>query len=142
MGSVFISGVVFTCFLKVYSCLTMSGGMGATMNLNTTIAFILVMALPIGCLLRGCMLTPGTLVSKMSLDFLDFVLFVTIVTNVIRLIRVTIRHFDPSLCTSLNVFLPLVTMGYTVVNTSLFVRRHRFVGVNRTAACTLNSNVN
>lgn len=78
----------------------------------------------------------------MGLDFLTFVVFVTVVTSFARLIRVMIRGFTPTLCTSLNVFLPLVTMGYTVLNNSLFVRRGTFPGMNITAICNLNSNVN
>lgn len=59
--SVFMSGVVFTCCLNVYSFLTISGGMGATLKLNVTIAFVLAYALPVGCVLRGCMLGRNTL---------------------------------------------------------------------------------
>lgn len=104
-------------FLKVYPFLKISGGIRATLNVSTTITFILAVTAVIAFLVRGCIL------STFSLNCLRAVAFVLIVTTLIRVMRVVLGGISPSLCRTLNIFLPLVAAGYYVLNITVLIVR-------------------
>ncbi len=110
-----MGGVIFTRFLNVYPFLNISGGVSATVNVNTTIVFIVAVTAVYACLLRGFILSP------LSLNCLRALSCVLLVTALMRLIRVMLGGVSPTLCRTLNVFLPLVAAGYTVLNVTVVI---------------------
>lgn len=134
LATVLAGGCVLSGFLNVYPFLNMSGGLGATINVDLTMVFMVIVSSTIACPL-------GAFLSGRKLNCLRAVIFVLMVTTLIRLVRVALGGCVPSLCGTLNVCLPLVAAGYTILNIAV-------LGVARNCAFlrnlmgSFNSNMN
>ncbi len=134
LTTVLAGGVILTGFLNVYPFLNISGGAGATLSVDVTIALMVMVSATIARPVCACVLTPGCIC-------LRAVIFVLVVTTVIRLLRVVLGGFLPPVCGTLNVCLPLVAAGYTILNVAVLGVDS---GVNfiRSVFGTLNTNLN
>lgn len=118
INSTFMGGIILDRFLNVYPFLNMSGGIGATTKVNKTIMFIVAVTSFMAKLVCGFVLKgPG--VVKKRLSCLGAVMFVLIVTTLMRFMRVFLGGTVPSLCGTLNMCLPLVAAGYTILKMTL-----------------------
>lgn len=90
--------------LNVYPALNAASSTVGNVNVKLTAVFILVYS---GIIVS----TVGGLVPSV----IHVPSFVMIVTSFIALLRVVVRTCIPTLCTALNLFVPLVIMGYVML---------------------------
>ncbi len=104
VGKVVGRGPAFILLLNVYPALNAASSTLGNVSVKLTAVFILVYSGIIVSLVGG--LVPSVI---------HVPTFVIIVTSFIATLRVYVRTFIPRVCTALNLFVPLVIMGYVVL---------------------------
>jgi len=133
--SVFIENMIFAYFLGMCSFLAISKNVKTAFGLGITVAFVLLITLPISYLLENYVLKAGALrwlnpvFEEVNIYFLSFILFIAIVASIVQLLEMFIDRYMPALYNSLGIFLPLIAVNCAILGACLFMQQKDFPNV-------------
>jgi len=133
--SVFIENMIFAYFLGMCSFLAISKNVKTAFGLGVTVAFVLLISLPISYLLENYVLKPGALrwlgpaFEDVNIYFLSFILFIAVVASIVQLLEMVIDRYMPALYNSLGIFLPLIAVNCAILGACLFMQQKEFPNV-------------
>jgi len=133
--SVFIENMIFAYFLGMCSFLAISKNVKTALGLGITVAFVLLITLPISYLLENYVLKPGALrwiwsgFEEVNIYFLSFIIFIAIVASIVQLLEMFLEKYLPVLHHSLGIFLPLIAVNCAILGACLFMQQKDFPNV-------------
>lgn len=145
--SIFIDNMVFAFFFGMCSYIAVSKTVKTAMGLGITVAFIMVVTVPVNYMLNKYILSAGALswlspaYADISLDFLSFIVFIAVIASITQLVEMIIDKFAPALYNQLGIFLPLIAVNCAIMGGSLFMQEREYANVGEATAFALGSGI-
>lgn len=145
--SIFIDNMVFAFFLGMCSYLAVSKTVKTSMGLGLTVAFVLIITVPVNYLINKYILAEGALVwlgdsfKDVDLSFLSYIFFIAVVAAIVQLVEMFIEKVSPSLYSQLGIFLPLIAVNCAILGASLFMQERDYANVGEVVSFAAGSGI-